>query len=304
MKLDHFSAEVLVGGKPLKEHRRGDRPKACECTVAYSLHEACSYPMKFDEQDPYGEAYTQEWPVTPYTLRVSNNLTTNVWVETSIDGSPAGTHFLCAGQSTDIEGFRVYNEAGARGHRPLLFSMPRQMRSNEYSGAAREVSEVATIKLRFKEATFSKTVSTAALRPNLGRRAGAAHDAVNKSAARLAKSESVSRAGAEVFANPTRGELEGRKQINIWNFGPRIAELTFRYGTIANLKARGVDIGDIYELPKPAWWRQAFSYVGSFFSRAPVPGDKRKREDGGGRPSKKPVLSVEDNDDDVVDLTV
>jgi len=133
--------------------------------------------------------------------------------------------------------------------------------------------------------------------------AGAAHDAVNKSAARLAKSESVSRAGAEVFANPTRGELEGRKQINIWNFGPRIAELTFRYGTIANLKARGVDIGDIYELPKPAWWRQAFSYVGSFFRRAPAPGDKRKREDCGGPPSKKPTV-LEDDDDDVVDLTV
>ena len=37
MKLDKFSAEVMVGGKPLKEHRRGDRPKSSECTVAYSL---------------------------------------------------------------------------------------------------------------------------------------------------------------------------------------------------------------------------------------------------------------------------
>ena len=59
------------------------------------------------------------------------------------------------------------------------------------------------------------------------------------------------------------------------------------YGTISNLRAKGVDIGEIYETPKPAWWRQAYEYVGSFFRRAPAP--KRKRED---------------DDDDVVDLTV
>ena len=110
-------------------------------------------------------------------------------------------------------------------------------------------------------------------------------------------------------------------RINIWKYGPRLAELTFKYGTISNLRAKGVDIGDIYETPKPAWWRQAYEYVGSFFRRAPAP--KRKREDDAGGPApKKKVASdaqvatllhrtyhpqksapVED-DDDVVDLTV
>ena len=87
----------------------------------------------------------------------------------------------------------------------------------------------------------------------------------------------------------------------------------FHYGTISNLRAKGVDIGDIYETPKPAWWRQAYEYVGSFFRRAPAP--KRKREDDDGPPPKKKVAAllrqadenlsapVED-DDDVVDLTV
>ena len=102
--------------------------------------------------------------------------------------------------------------------------------------------------------------------------------------------------------------------------GPRLAELVFHYGTISNLRAKGVDIGDIYETPKPAWWRQAYEYVGSFFRRAPAP--KRKREDDDGPPPKKKVASraevvdllrkvdenlsapVEDDDDDVVDLTV
>ena len=102
--------------------------------------------------------------------------------------------------------------------------------------------------------------------------------------------------------------------------GPRLAELVFHYGTISNLRAKGVDIGEIYETPKPAWWRQAYEYVGSFFRRAPAP--KRKREDDDGPPPKKKVASraevvdllrkvdenlsapVEEDDDDVVDLTV
>ena len=113
----------------------------------------------------------------------------------------------------------------------------------------------------------------------------------------------------------------------MYNYGPRLAELVFHYGTISNLRAKGVDIGDIYETPKPAWWRQAYEYVGSFFRRAPAP--KRKREDDDDDGPKKKVASdaqvtallrevrqavrqadeslsapVEDNDDDVVDLTV
>ena len=81
------------------------------------------------------------------------------------------------------------------------------------------------------------------------------------------------------------------------------------------LRAKGVDIGEIYETPKPAWWRQAYEYVGSFFRRAPAP--KRKREDDDGGPAAKKKVAtllrqadenlsapVEDDDDDVVDLTV
>ena len=100
--------------------------------------------------------------------------------------------------------------------------------------------------------------------------------------------------------------------------GPRLAELVFHYGTISNLRAKGVDIGDIYETPKPAWWRQAYEYVGSFFRRAPAP--KRKREDDDDDGPKKKVASdaqvtallrevrqavrQAEDDDDVVDLTV
>ena len=107
----------------------------------------------------------------------------------------------------------------------------------------------------------------------------------------------------------------------MYNYGPRLAELVFHYGTISNLRAKGVDIGEIYETPKPAWWRQAYEYVGSFFRRAPAPKRKREDDDDGGPPPKKSAASdaqvtallrqadenlsapVED-DDDVVDLTV
>ena len=100
----------------------------------------------------------------------------------------------------------------------------------------------------------------------------------------------------------------------------RIAELVFHYGTISNLRAKGVDIGEIYETPKPAWWRQAYEYVGSFFRRAPAPKRKREDDDGGPAPKKKVASRAEvvdllrkvdenlsapvEDDDDVVDLTV
>ena len=88
-----------------------------------------------------------------------------------------------------------------------------------------------------------------------------------------------------------------------------------------NLQAKGVDVGEIYETPKPAWWRQAYEYVGSFFRRAPAPKRKREDDDGGPAPKKKVAsraevvdllrkvdenlsAPVEDDDDDVVDLTV
>ena len=130
-----------------------------------------------------------------------------------------------------------------------------------------------------------------------------------------AKSESVSRAGDAVFAAPGRAEFAGCTSVRIWKYGPRLAELVFHYGTISNLRAKGVDIGEIYETPKPAWWRQAYEYVGSFFRRAPAPKRKREDDDGGGPAPKKKVAAllrqadenlsapVED-DDDVVDLTV
>ena len=177
---------------------------------------------------------------------------------------------------------------------------------------------MATIKVRFREAVFVRTES----RPRAGPRATTAqHDTVNKNAAKLAKSESVSRAGDAVFAAPGRAEFAGCTRVNLYNMGPRLAELVFHYGTISNLRAKGVDIGEIYETPKPAWWRQAYEYVGSFFRRAPAPKRKREDDDDGPAPKKKVAsraevvdllrkvdenlsAPVEDDDDDVVDLTV
>ena len=148
----------------------------------------------------------------------------------------------------------------------------------------------------------------------------APYDTVNKNAAKLAKSESVSRAGDAVFAAPGRAEFAGCARVNLYNMGPRLAELVFHYGTISNLRAKGVDIGEIYETPKPAWWRQAYEYVGSFFRRAPAPKRKREDDDSGPAPKKKVASRAEvvdllrkvdedlsgpvEDDDFVVDLTV
>ena len=61
MKVDKFGVDILVGSKPLREYKA----QPSRCLVAYSLHDPSSFPMDFEESDPFGETYTQKWPVTP-----------------------------------------------------------------------------------------------------------------------------------------------------------------------------------------------------------------------------------------------
>jgi hypothetical protein len=65
-----YTLEVLMGGKPVQEldGKHGDTFIESSLTVPGVSHQ-----MAFDETDPFGEKFTQLWPVTPYEIRVSNH---------------------------------------------------------------------------------------------------------------------------------------------------------------------------------------------------------------------------------------
>jgi hypothetical protein len=65
-----YTLEVLMGGKPVQELDG----KNGETYIESSLFvPGVSHQMAFDETDPYGEKFTQSWPVTPYEIRASNH---------------------------------------------------------------------------------------------------------------------------------------------------------------------------------------------------------------------------------------
>lgn len=64
--------EVMVGGKAWKEYEPRDGSPVCDAFVESSLFVAgVSYQMATTECDPYGEEFTQSWPVTPYQVHTS-----------------------------------------------------------------------------------------------------------------------------------------------------------------------------------------------------------------------------------------
>ena len=301
MKVDKFGVDILVGSKPLKEYTPPPKLPG-RCLVAYSLHDPSSFPMDFEESDPFGETYTQKWPVTPYEVRVSNDETFDVWATVVVDGRGAGSVFVPSRGAAVMRGFRVTDERGRRGTRQFLFSMPRQMRSGE-TVALRDAADVATIKVCVREAVFSHEEDAA----DYDRRQapGRGHDAVNKHVAKLAKSGSVSRAGEATY-EPAR--TRGSGATRIYKFGEAKATLVFDYCAVGALAAKGVDV-DEDEPPEPSWWAAAFGGLRGLLGRwlgggAPAPA-KRKRDDDAGGPSKKPATDADDDDDDddIVDLT-
>ena len=192
MRVDDFSVEVIVGGKALTEYA----PTPNRCTVAYSLFDATSYPVEFEEADPFGETYTQKWPVTPYAVELKNTSPEKVLAAIFVDGRYIGRdEWVYPVVTKTVKGFPVTDEEGAHGHRPFLFSIPRQTRPGEAVSAC-GAERVATIRVEFYEAVENgqrRRAGDASPRANLG------HETVTKDVAKLSKAASVSRAGDAVY---------------------------------------------------------------------------------------------------------
>ena len=61
--------------------------------------------MTSKETDPFGEVYEQSWPVTPYSLRITNRSGDKVHATVYVDGSVACKQFV--DDAAEVKGFRA-----------------------------------------------------------------------------------------------------------------------------------------------------------------------------------------------------
>ena len=101
VKSGKFSLEVLVGGVPLAE-------LVTESGVTYvetRFDTPSTYKVTSKEKDPFGEVYEQQWPVTPYSLRISNRTGDKVHATVYIDGAVACRELM--DEVAEINGYRA-----------------------------------------------------------------------------------------------------------------------------------------------------------------------------------------------------
>ena len=95
-----------------------------------------SYQMETTECDPYGEEFTQSWPVTPYQVRLINRTATPVWFYLYVDGERA-YGAVCPGRATRlVQGMQRSAGDGVSEERALLFARPRLVRRGEGEAVA------------------------------------------------------------------------------------------------------------------------------------------------------------------------
>ena len=137
-----YGMEVFVGGRIWKEFAPKAGAPACDAFVESSLFVAgVSYQMETTECDPYGEEFTQSWPVTPYQVRLINRTATPVWFYLYVDGERA-YGAVCPAASGGAPGTRLVQGMqrsagdGVSEERALLFARPRLVRRGEGEAVA------------------------------------------------------------------------------------------------------------------------------------------------------------------------
>ena len=202
-----FTVEVLVGGEPLKEYEPSawqNLKGPCDGIVEANFNTpGISYPSEpVEECDPFGEKFTQSWPVTPFKVRIAhagddNYGEASYWAKVYVDGTLAAAKSVATHGSKSI---RVIDGYQARpGHanseeRDFCFSRPRLLargESKDVTLSEAERLELSSIKVELHPCTFrSKDNNTTAVK-----KAGSAVEGVNKAAAKKGKVGAAARSG-------------------------------------------------------------------------------------------------------------
>ncbi|KAH8067175.1 serine/threonine kinase [Aureococcus anophagefferens] len=85
-----FEMHVVLGDTKAEEFAPVPGCPPCDGFIEANLFvKGVSYPKETVETDPFGEEFTQAWPVTPYKLRVENHSNELRWLRVYVDGEPA-----------------------------------------------------------------------------------------------------------------------------------------------------------------------------------------------------------------------
>ena len=200
------------------------------------------------DYDPYGERFTQRWPVTPYTLRVTNRSDQHVQAVVSIDGAKASRQFINGGATSEIKGFKdrssrcaaqgppqqgskwrdalTWRARSSAPFREFLFTVPRPVRAGE--AAKLELNEAQRAELAqqlesIRVEFFATTRKGRREAMTMSATVAAGLDAANKAVARGGGAAAVSSAGR------THASKRSGKVANYYSVGAKQAELCIRY---------------------------------------------------------------------------
>lgn len=191
-----------------------------------------SYQKEEVEQDPFGEEFTQAWPVTPYKVRVSNRTAERRWVRVSVDGEPAYGGSLKAGEARVIAGKQAKAGRSSSAVHELLFARPRLVRAGEDAAAPADPARA----LEYESIRVDvHACSRGAKSRGTKRGATAGYAGVNKAQCKKAKAGAMTRTGDELAP-----AAAGPRTSRHYDVGAVVASLRVRYGQRAALERAGV----------------------------------------------------------------
>lgn len=236
-----FELDVLVGGKALPETVS---PTSGDAWVESLLDvEGVTFRKETVDADPFGETFTQSWPVTPFTVRVTNHSPREVYAECYVDGKKAGTkHNLKAGEVHVFEG---WSQDPSRGSTlsdvsEFLFSVPRRLRQGESDKV--DVNAAKALELETVRVAFSESIYTGSGTSYYGEKGGKAGiDSANKAVAKAAGA-SVTASAGRTTVTCAKNKQSGPLTVYYYNKGAHIGDVKLKYTTKDKLNLLGLDL--------------------------------------------------------------
>ena len=228
-----FEMHVMLGESKAEEFAPVAGCAPCDGFIEANLFvKGVSYQKEEVETDPFGETFTQAWPVTPYKVRVSNHSNEQRWIRVYVDGEQAYGCNINAGETRVLEGKQSQPDQGASAIHELLFARPRLVRRDENVDAPvdpAKLGEFESVRLDVHACTRGEETR------GTKRGASGGFDGVNKAICKKAKAGAMTRTGDELA--PAANGVHNRREYSV---GAKISTLRIRYAQRDKLEKLGV----------------------------------------------------------------
>ena len=159
-----ITAQVCVAGKPLTELLS---PSGEAWVVARFDTPVTFMAEPVEEEDPFGEKYSQSWPVTPFTVRVTNSRPDAVLAHVYVDGRYQASRMVLPNSQSDITGPKVGDDINKVA--PMLFTVPRRVCGGQEPAAQPETIQVKFCKVdRMETRTYRPPACSACVAVSAG----------------------------------------------------------------------------------------------------------------------------------------